>query len=92
MKFITILLLLFPAISIADYGFTYKGDINGDNLEDYIYSGSSSLFGNGGGPCLIKVSTKKGYKEKVVHCNRSGIFLDPAKNVSWHWGTIYTDA
>jgi len=77
MRLIAILLLFISTNSFADYGFTYKGDLNGDGIDDYIYSGPSSLFGNGGGPCLIKVSVTIKYKQKIIHCgNREGMLVD----------------
>ena len=103
MKFTVALLLLFPMQSVADYGFTYQGDLNGDGVDDYIYSGPSGQFGNGGGPCLIKVSIAADeYKQKVVHCgNSEGLILDPGSKYKpariWGYshftagtGSIYT--
>jgi hypothetical protein len=70
-----------PFNLFADTGFTYTGDLNGDGLDDFIKSGPSSLFGKGGGPCVLSVSVSKNkYKKEVITCTQSGLILEQSTN------------
>lgn len=73
-------LLLVPLTAFAETGFVYKGDLNGDGIEDFIQSGPSDLFGNAGGPCVVSVSVSpKEHKKGLVECNPWG-FLHEKSN------------
>jgi hypothetical protein len=77
-------LLLVPLTAFADTGFVYKGDLNGDGIEDSIQSGPSGLFGNAGGPCVVSVSVSpKEYKKGMVDCSSWGFLLERSTNKLW---------
>jgi len=77
-------LLLVPSTLLADTGFMYKGDLNGDGIEDLIQSGPSQFFGQAGGPCVISVSVApKKYKKGLVSCSPWGFSLEKSKNKMW---------
>ncbi|MDH5444381.1 MAG: hypothetical protein OEY52_02425 [Gammaproteobacteria bacterium] len=91
-KFIIILSLLFlsPLTALAETGFIYRGDLNGDGVDDSIQSGPRSLFGKSGGPCVITLSTaqKKALKA-LINCRPDGFILEKSENKympSRYWG------
>jgi len=92
------LLLLIPFNLYAETCFTYIGDLNCDGVNHHIQTGPSSLFGNGGGPCVLTVSTPSGtIKKQVISCGRTGIYLERSLNKYkpsrlWHYShfTVFT--
>lgn len=75
---------LVPFSVFAETGFVYKGDLNGDGIDDHIQSGPQDLFGNAGGPCVVTVSVSPTeHKKGIVSCGPGGILLEKSINKMW---------
>ncbi len=57
---------LLGTILFAEMGYVYKGDLNRDGKIDSLMSGPSAMFGNGGGPFLMSLSTPNGKNVQYV--------------------------
>lgn len=63
---LTILALVVPFLALhvspafAQTGYVFKGDLNGDGVEDSIMSGPPEMFGNAGGPFVVTLSARDG--------------------------------
>jgi|GEM_PF-3275618 len=55
-----VMLLLTALPAHAESGWIYKGDINGDGIEDLLSSGPAAQFGNAGGPFVLQLSAEGG--------------------------------
>ena len=90
-----IALLLIGQIAVADIGFVYKGDLNGDGIEDALMSGPYMMFGNGGGPFMLRLGQKDGsYIDKVIGLHPKAVALERNGVKSrlwsyWHMSAIY---
>jgi hypothetical protein len=65
-----IILLTCTAVPAAE-GWQYTGDLNADGTPDTIRSGPQNLFGNAGGPFVVRLSRLNGtHREHAIFAHR----------------------
>jgi len=66
-------ILINASLLLAEKGYVWEGDLNGDGRIDTIQSGPMSHFGNRGGPYVLRVSKgKDGWVEHVIGFGHMG--------------------
>ena len=86
-------ILLSSKIASAEIGYIYEHDFNDDGIHDSLMSGPEYLFGNGGGPFMLRLSKADGtFSEKVIGLHPKVAALEQNGSNSKIWGYWHMSA
>ena len=89
----SIFLLACYQSAIAEIGYIFEADLNGDGFEDSIMSGPYGMFGNGGGPFLLSLSKADGtFAKQAIGLHPKAAALEKNGEKSKIWGYWHSSA